>query len=70
MLQTYLTAILVMFAVSGLWLAVQRLWRRSFPQECADSGDALAGRGGCHNCSCGKAHCENSTQNTVTREVN
>jgi len=69
MLQTYLTATVLMILISCLWLAVQRLWRRSFPEHRSADGDALAGRGGCHNCSCEKSHCENSTTNTVTREA-
>jgi hypothetical protein len=53
MLTTYLTAILGMAIISGCWLAVQRLWLRHFPQQCAgQQSDALAGRSGCHNCNC------------------
>jgi hypothetical protein len=52
MVQTYLTGVLLVMGISAGWLLVQRLWRRQFP-ECAE-GDALANRGGCQGCTCGK----------------
>ena len=69
MLETYITAIALMILISCLWLAVQRLWGRSFPEQRAADGDALQGRSGCHNCSCTKSRCENSTANTANREA-
>ena len=51
MLASYLTGVLVIVAVTVAWVAVQRAWRRAFPDASADP-DALAGRGGCHGCNC------------------
>jgi len=57
-LSTFFTAVAGMIVISGSWLAVQRLWQRHVPEQDDGSGDALAGRSGCHGCKCGPAGCE------------
>ena len=74
---TYLTAVASMIVLMSLWLAVQRLWRRSFypedgsPGQDAADDDALANRSGCHGCKCDLSRCEtvSSTLNETTTEV-
>ena len=61
MLSTFLTAIAGMIIISCAWLAVQRLWQRHFPERVDSSGDALAGRSGCHGCNCSPNQCERET---------
>ena len=59
MLSSYLTAIAGMITIACLWLAVQRLWQRHFPEHGpVGEKDALAGRSGCHACNCAPSHCE------------
>ena len=58
LLGTLLTAVAGMIVISGSWLAVQRLWQRHVPEQDDGSGDALAGRSGCHGCTCGPTGCE------------
>jgi len=66
MLLDYLTAVVFMIALSGLWLAVQRAWRRHFP---GPDTDALAHRGGCHGCNCGPDQCRQTNQKSTTTEA-
>ena len=59
MLSSYLIAIAGMIFIACVWLAVQRLWQRHFPEHGAvGEADALAGRSGCHGCNCAPSHCE------------
>jgi len=58
LLGTLLTAVAGMIVISGSWLAVQRLWQRHVPEQDDGSGDALAGRSGCHGCICSPTGCE------------
>jgi hypothetical protein len=51
LLTSYVTGIAVIVAVSLGWVAVQLAWRKAFPEFSGDP-DALAGRMGCHGCSC------------------
>ena len=57
MIWGYLTAVLLMMLICGLWLAVQRLWGRQFPERIGPDGDVLSGRGGCRGCTCGGGEC-------------
>lgn len=50
-LDTLLTAVLSMMVLMTGWLAVQRLWRRFFPERAGKDGDALSS-GGCNGCNC------------------
>ena len=68
MLQTYLTGIVLLVLISVAWLAVQRLWQRHFPGQA--EADALQGRSGCHNCSCGAGECRESTTDNTHQEAN
>ncbi len=58
MVERYLTALLAMAIITGLWLSVQRRWLRRFPEQASADGDALAGRSGCHACDCGGGTCQ------------
>jgi len=53
----YLRAVAGLGLILGAWLLVQSVWRRAFPGTPADE-DVLAGRLGCHGCTCSE-HCEN-----------
>jgi hypothetical protein len=53
MLMSYLTGPLVLVGMLLAWTAVQRAWRRAFPEVSSDP-DVLAGRMGCHGCSRGE----------------
>ena len=53
MFQHYIIGIGAVLLLSTAWIAVQRAWRRSFPDGGGDP-DALAGRSGCHGCSSSK----------------
>jgi hypothetical protein len=64
-----LKAALGIAVIFGLWLLVQRAWLATTPGRSA-ADDALAGRTGCHDCTCGNPggdHCENnsSTRNAA-----
>jgi len=60
----------LVFLLAG-WLAVQRLWQRHFAEQDSPDGDALAGRGGCHGCSCKPGRCEQpEPRQNHTTEVN
>jgi hypothetical protein len=64
-IQGYLTAVLVIMLICGLWLAVQRFWGRQFPERTGPDGDVLSGRGGCRGCTCSRSGCgESSTTHT------
>lgn len=52
-----LKAMLGLAAILGVWLLVQRAFCATLPGAAAD-GDALAGRLGCHGCTC-ETSCEN-----------
>ncbi len=66
-MSNYLTGITLLILISGLWLLVQRLWLRQFPQ--AGDPDALAHRSGCHNCACdADKRCELNAKETETEE--
>jgi hypothetical protein len=57
----YLMGIGVTVGIATGWLVVQNFWRRSFPDSGSDggaTGDALAGRLGCHGC----GECENDCE--------
>jgi hypothetical protein len=54
----YLTAMVSVAALGALWVTVQRLWQRHFPDRGSPGGDALANRSGCHGCGCHGADCE------------
>jgi len=51
MLGSYLTGIIGVVALLAIWVAVQLCWRKVFADAWSDP-DALAGRMGCHGCSC------------------
>lgn len=57
LLLEFLKAAVGLGAVLLLWLGVQLAWRRTFPGTPADE-DVLAGRLGCHGCTC-STPCEN-----------
>ncbi len=72
MIRAYLTAIVALVIISTLWLAVQRLWGRRFPERTGADGDALSGRGGCQGCTCGGGDCRDpstTTTNTTNSEA-
>jgi hypothetical protein len=69
MLRGYLTAIIVMILISSLWLLVQRLWGRQFPERTGTDGDALSGRGGCRGCTCGGSDCRDPSTHTTNSEA-
>ncbi len=69
MIQGYLTALLSMIVICGLWLWVQRLWGRHFPEQTGSDGDVLAGRSGCRGCSCGGGSCRNNSTDTTISEA-
>lgn len=50
MLHHYIIGVGAFALLSAAWIAVQRAWKRSFP-EVGDDPDALAGRSGCYGCS-------------------
>jgi hypothetical protein len=71
MLTSLLAALAWLAGLLALWLAVQRLWQRHFPENSSPDGDALAGRGGCHGCTCKPGHCEaQDTRPNHTTEAN
>jgi len=47
-LGTHALAIAVLVLAVVVWVAVQGLWRKSFPEACTDP-DVLAGRMRCHD---------------------
>ena len=49
MIYHYMIGIGAFLLLSTAWIAVQRAWRRSFP-DVGDDPDALAGRSRCHGC--------------------
>lgn len=49
MLRHYILGVGAVLLLSVAWLAVQRAWKRSFP-DVTDDTDALAGRSRCGNC--------------------
>jgi len=49
------TALAALSLLAAGWVAVQRAWRRAFP-EAGDDPDALAGRTGCHG-ACAPSDC-------------
>ena len=51
MLSTHAVAIAVLVLAVVAWVAVQGLWRKSFPEACPDP-DVLAGRMRCHQTNC------------------
>lgn len=51
MLESYLIGIGAILALLAIWVAVQIGWRKVFADVWSDP-DALAGRMGCHGCSC------------------
>ena len=54
----FLKAGLGLGALLALWLGVQIAWRRAFPGHVPVDEDILAGRLGCHDCTC-STPCEN-----------
>lgn len=52
MIWDYLKAALGIAGAMVVWLAVQRGWRRTFPDDVGDGGDVLAGRTSCGACEC------------------
>ena len=67
MVQTYITGVVLVMIISAAWLAVQRLWREQFPDQA--QADALADRGGCHGCTCGRADRAAGCNNEPNGEV-
>jgi len=67
MIQNYMTGIVLLIVISCLWLLVQRLWQRSFPEY--TDADALANRSGCSGCNCGNKECKNPDSNPLDREA-
>ena len=69
MLTSYAVGVLAIVALATGWVAVQRAWRRSFP-DAFDDPDVLAGRsGGCGGCGCGpvcQRRAERSDPNRAT----
>ncbi len=64
-MMTYLKGIALLALISGLWLLVQRSWRRHFPDS-ADP-DPLANRSGCGSCNCLPAErCDSKLKPTET----
>jgi hypothetical protein len=57
MLQHFLLGVGSVVVLSCLWLLVQRLWQRSFPEQHNAQQDALADRGGCYGCNCDAVTC-------------
>ena len=49
MLSSYVTGVVIVVAVSVIWVAVQLAWKKVFPEVCHDP-DVLANRGSCHGC--------------------
>jgi hypothetical protein len=68
MLTTYVTTVVFLVAVLLMWLGVQRLWWRAFPN--ASDPDALAGRLGCHGCGCTDSCRREHTDSRVTAKEN
>ena len=60
MLWEYAKACIIVVALFGAWVWVQAAWRKTFARPADD--DVLAGRGGCHSCTC-EQPCENKTAN-------
>ena len=59
MLWSYVTGLVAVVGVTLVWVVVQGLWRRAFPEAGPDP-DALAGRTGCGGCAggdCSGGHC-------------
>ena len=72
MLLNFVTAVLTasfsMIVLTGLWLAVQRLWLNQFQDQAAGNDDSLANRSGCHNCNCARA--QECRENSMLNETN
>jgi hypothetical protein len=49
MIHHYIIGIGAFLLLSTAWVAVQRAWKRSFP-DVGEDPDVLAGRSGCHGC--------------------
>ncbi len=49
MLHHYLIGVGAVLLLAAAWIAVQRAWKKSFP-DVGDDPDALAGRSRCHSC--------------------
>ena len=67
MLVDVLVALGAMCVISAGWLAVQRLWRRHFPEF--DGDDTLAARSGCANCKCDGGACRTLESNHTNQEA-
>jgi len=50
-MDSYLVGVAAIVILAVSWVAVQNAWRRAFPDAFSDP-DVLAGRTGCHGCSC------------------
>lgn len=68
MLHHYLIGVGAFVLLSAGWVAVQRAWRKSFPDAGADP-DVLAGRPDCKGCSRRDAcHSPAQSENSETEE--
>lgn len=59
MIGSYLIGIIGIVSIMIIWVTVQSLWKKTFPEHVTDE-DAMAGRTKCTNCACTTA-CENKT---------